>query len=369
MTSLNVPSGKIPVTVLTGFLGSGKTTILNGLVRHQALRKTAVIINEFGEIGLDHDLVQKSDENFILVRNGCVCCTVRGDLISTLQDLSTRQQRGELEPLERVVVETTGLADPAPIVHTLMNDQSLIDEYGLAAVVTAVDAVNALETLDNHEEAVKQVGVADLILFTKTDLAPVGALSVLQARLAKMNPGAKTARAINGEIEPTEFFNHGLYRPGSKTVEVQDWLNAEAYDVNRAHSHSTRVHTHEHEHEQGITTEARNRHGDRIKAYCVTREHPISWAGFTAWLEMVSGMRGNDLLRVKGIINVLEHPARPIVIHGVQHIFHPPIQLDAWPSEDHRTRIVFITRDIDQDVIDQTLRVFERRAAKQARAK
>jgi G3E family GTPase len=239
----------------------------------------------------------------------------------------------------------------------------------LAAVVTAVDAVNALETLDNHEEAVKQVGVADLILFTKTDLAPVGALSVLQARLGKMNPGAKTARAINGEIEPTEFFNHGLYRPGSKTVEVQDWLNAEAYDVNRAHSHSTHVHTHEHEHEHGITTEARNRHGDRIKAYCVTREHPISWAGFTAWLEMVSGMRGNDLLRVKGIINVLEHPARPIVIHGVQHIFHPPIQLDAWPSEDHRTRIVFITRDIDQDVIDQTLRVFERRAAKQARAK
>src|SRR5436853_2556040 len=194
MMAGNLPAhGKIPVTVLTGFLGSGKTTVLNGLVRNQALRRTAVVINEFGEIGLDHELVQKSEENFMLVRNGCVCCTVRGDLISTLRDLTARQQRRELESLHRVVIETTGLADPAPILHTLMNDQSLIEDgYGLGAVVTTVDAVNGLDTLDNHQEAVKQLGIADLLLLTKTDIGSVSSVSALRDRIVAINPGAKT---------------------------------------------------------------------------------------------------------------------------------------------------------------------------------
>jgi G3E family GTPase len=355
--------GKIPVTVLTGFLGSGKTTVLNGLVKNKALRRTAVVINEFGEIGLDHELVQKSEENFLLVRNGCVCCTVRGDLISTLTDLTVRQQRGEIEYLERVVIETTGLADPAPILHTLMNDQSLVDDgYGLGAVVTTIDAVNGLDTLDNHQEAVKQVGIADLLLLTKTDLASPSNVSVLRDRIAAINPGARTLQSINGEISPADFFSTGLYRLESKTAEVQKWLNAEAYDA-ELHPHA---HHSDHEHAKS-TEDARNRHGDRIKAYCITREQPISWAGFSAWLDLVSAMRGNDLLRVKGIINVIEHPSRPTVIHGVQHIFHPPIQLDEWPSDDHRTRIVFITRDIDQEAIEETLRVFERRGARKSR--
>ena len=357
--------GKIPVTVLTGFLGSGKTTVLNGLVKNQALRRTAVVINEFGEIGLDHELVQKSDENFMLVRNGCVCCTVRGDLISTLRDLSDRQQRREIERLERVVIETTGLADPAPILHTLMNDQSLLDDgYGLGAVVTTIDAINGLPTLDNHQEAVKQVGIADLLLLTKTDLAARSTLSTLQNRVAAINPGAKTLLAINGEVSPAEFFGTGLYRLESKEVEVQNWLNAEAY-INHSHADGT-----DHEHAHAASPEVdRNRHGDGIRAYCVIRAQPISWSGFSAWLDLVSAMRGNDLLRVKGIVNVIEEPSRPVVIHGVQHIFHPPIKLDAWPSEDHRTRIVFITRNIDREVIEETLRVFERRVAKKSDAK
>jgi G3E family GTPase len=365
MTAGSLPGrGKIPVTVLTGFLGSGKTTVLNGLVKNKALRRTAVIINEFGEIGLDHELVQKSEENFMLVRNGCVCCTVRGDLISTLTDLSVRQKRREIEYLERVVIETTGLADPAPILHTLMNDQSLLDDgYGLGAVVTTIDAVNGLDTLDNHQEAVKQLGIADLLLLTKTDLASASNVSVLRDRIAAINPGAKTLQAINGEISPADFFSTGLYRLESKTKEVQNWLNAEAYADAELHPHP-----HHPEHDDGKSTEdARNRHGDRIKAYCITREQPISWAGFSAWLDLVSAMRGNDLLRVKGIVNVIEHPSRPTVIHGVQHIFHPPIELDEWPSDDHRTRIVFITRDIDQEVIEDTLRVFERRGARKSR--
>jgi G3E family GTPase len=351
---------KTPVTVLTGFLGSGKTTILNGLVRNEGLRRTAVVINEFGEIGLDHELVQKSDENFMLVRNGCICCTVRGDLISTLQELSSRQQRGDIERLERVVIETTGLADPAPILHTLMNDQSLVEQgYALGAVVTTIDAVNGLDTLDNHPEAVKQLGVADLLLLTKSDLASSEGVPGLRERIAAINPGAKVVLTINGKIRPEEFFSTGLYRLEGKTAQVHQWLNAEAYSGFDAHEHT-------HRHDDASAEHDPNRHGERIKAFCVTREQPISWAGFSAWLDLVSGMRGNDLLRVKGIINVAEHPTRPVVIHGVQHIFHPPIQLQEWPSEDHRTRIVFITRDIEQDTIEQTLRVFERRRTKKA---
>ena len=345
------------MTVLTGFLGSGKTTILNGLVRNEGLRRTAVVINEFGQIGLDHELVQRSDENFVLVRNGCICCTVRGDLVSTLQDLSARQESGDIERLERVVIETTGLADPAPILHTLMNDQSLIERgYGLGAVVTTIDAVNGLETLENHQEAVKQLGVADLLLLTKTDLTSSEAVSGLCTRIAAINPGAKVVLTINGEIRPDDFFSTGLYRLEGKTTQVHHWLNAEAYAGSDAHEHT-------HRHDASAEHDP-NRHGERIKAFCVTREQPISWAGFSAWLDLVSGMRGNDLLRVKGIINVAEHPSQPVVIHGVQHIFHPPIQLEEWPSEDHRTRIVFITRDIEQDTIEQTLRVFERRRTK-----
>jgi G3E family GTPase len=360
MTESSSHTAKIPVTVLTGFLGSGKTTLLNGLVRHDGLRRTAVVINEFGEIGLDHELVQKADENFMLVRSGCICCTVRGDLISTLRDLSARQERGEIERLHRVVIETTGLADPAPILHTLMNDQSLLEQgYGLGAVVTTIDAVNGLDTLHDYQEAVKQVGVADLMLLTKTDLASPEATSALRDRIAAINPGAKIVQAINGEISPAEFFSTGLYRLEGRTAKVHEWLNAEAY---------ADAHDHAHHHDAASAERDRNRHGDRIRAFCITRQEPISWAGFSAWLDLVSGMRGNDLLRVKGIINVIEHPAHPMVIHGVQHIFHPPIQLDEWPSEDRRTRIVFITRDIDQEVIEQTLRVFERRRSREQRS-
>jgi G3E family GTPase len=358
MTAANLPQrGKIPVTVLTGFLGSGKTTVLNGLVKNKALRHTAVVINEFGEIGLDHELVQKSEENFMLVRNGCVCCTIRGDLISTLKDLSLRRQRREIDELERVVIETTGLADPAPILHTLMNDPSLLEDgYGLGGVVTTIDAVNGLNTLDNHQEAVKQAAIADLLLLSKTDLACASAVAALKERIAAINPGAKILHSTNGAVQPADFFGSGLYRPESKTTQVQHWINAEAYTAAAPNAHSQHP-----EHEHG---NARSRHGDRIRAFCVIREQPISWAGLSAWLDLVSAMRGNDLLRVKGIVNVNEHPSRPTVIHGVQHIFHPPIELDEWPSDDHRTRIVFITRDIDQEVIEDTLRVFERRGAR-----
>jgi G3E family GTPase len=344
----------VPVTVLTGFLGSGKTTILNGLLKRQGMQGTAIIINEFGEVGLDHDLIEYSSEDLVFVANGCVCCTIRGDLIATFESLSTRQRRAEIPSCDRVIIETTGLADPAPILHTLMNHPSVTACYRLDSVVATVDAVNATSTLDQHEEAVKQIAVADRMLMTKVDMASAVDVSALRARLAVIKPGACIAEAINGDVEPSDLFNAGSYDPQTKTLDVQRWLRAEAYDEERVTARDHGDHRHEAAHVD------RNRHNDRVRAYCVIREQPVSWAGFSAWLEMLSAMRGADLLRVKGIISIIERPSQPVVIHGVQHIFHPPTFLDEWPTSDHRTRIVFITRDIEKDAIEETLRVFER---------
>ena len=354
----------IPVTVVTGFLGSGKTTILNHVLPNPAMKGAAVIINEFGEIGIDHELIEQSDEELVLISSGCVCCTVRGDLVSTLKILSDRSDRHDIPSLSRVFLETTGLADPAPVLHTLMNEPSVTDRYRLDNVVATVDAVNGMSTLDQHPEAIKQVAVSDQLLLTKSDLASEDDIRTLRLRLVAINPGATIREVTNGHVDPSELVGSGFYDPEGKPHDVHEWLRAEKFEEPHHHAHGPHEQEghehgpHEHDHID------RNRHNDRIRAYCVTRDHPISSEGFTRWLTMVSGMRGDDLLRVKGILNIAEHPSRPMVIHGVQHIFHPPQILDRWPSDDHRTRIVFITRDIDKEEIDHTLSVFERRRRK-----
>ena len=352
-------SNKLPVTVLTGFLGSGKTTVLARLLKNPQLRDTAIIVNEFGEVGLDHDLLQRSDEDLILLANGCVCCTVRGDLVEAFHTLQAQRASGSVA-FGRVIIETTGLADPAPILHTLMSDEAVTAHYRLAQVITTLDAVNAMATLDQHPEAVKQAAVADRILLTKTDLA--GDMVALRARIAALNPAAPVVTVLNGDMGVDDFFGDAGFDITGKTASVQDWLRIEAYEPDHTHhdhDHNRGHHHHDHSaHEEAVD---RNRHNDRISAYSVIRDQPISWAGFSAWLDMVSKMRGDDLLRVKGIVNVIEHPGRPVVIHGVQHVFHPPVFLDQWPGDDHRTRLVFITRDIDREDIDATLQVFEHR--------
>ncbi|MES2910483.1 MAG: GTP-binding protein [Pseudomonadota bacterium] len=351
---------RLPVTVLTGFLGSGKTTVLARLLKNPQLRDTAIIVNEFGEVGLDHDLLQRTDEDLILLANGCVCCTVRGDLVEAFHKLEVQRLAGAT--FDRVIIETTGLADPAPILHTLMSDESVTAHYRLAQVITTLDAVNAMATLDQHEEAIKQSAVADRILLTKTDMA--GDAAALRARIATLNPAAPVVTVLNGDIGVDDFFGDAGFDITGKTASVQDWLRIEAYEPDHTqhdhdHNHSHDHHHHGHSaHEEAVD---RNRHDDRISAYSVIREQPISWAGFSAWLDMISKMRGDDLLRVKGIVNVIEHPGRPVVIHGVQHVFHPPVFLDQWPGDDHRTRLVFITRGIDREDIDATLQVFEHR--------
>ena len=371
---------RIPVTVLTGFLGSGKTTLLNKLLRRPELADTAVIINEFGEIGLDHLLVEKSDdEGMVTLNSGCLCCTVRGVLVRTMSELFLKRSRGEVSQFKRMVVETTGLADPAPILHTLMTDPLLASRYRLDGVVTTVDGVNGASTLDNHEEAIKQAAVADRILLTKVDIADAPKLAELKHRLQHLNPGAPFHVVATGEIDPNAILNAGLYNPESKTADVKKWLQAEAYEGSHDHGHGHHHHGHDHghghhhhghDHGHGHGHDHKhdgsgeqdphdvNRHDDRIRSFCMTFDEPMSWATVAAAFDALVTYRGPDLLRMKGILNVKDTD-KPVVIHGVQHVFHPPATLDAWPEgDDRKSRVVFITRDIGESTIRKVFASF-----------
>lgn len=341
----------IPVSVLTGFLGSGKTTLLNRLVQSPQMNRALVIINEFGAVSLDHDLIARSSEDLVVeMMGGCLCCTIRGDLLATLRNAPWRFARDGVCWFDRVVIETTGLADPAPILHTLMTDDHLRTLYRLDGVIATVDAVHGMATLDTQEEAVKQAAVADRILLTKTDLAEAEDQRALAARLSILNPAAPLIDVVHGDVSPDVLFNAGLYNPETKSNDVRRWLAAETYEVHH-HGHE---HEHEHEHEHGHHHHDVNRHDDRIRATCLTFDDPLQAHAFERWLDILAMFKGADILRIKGIVNLAEEP-RPVVIHGVQHIFHPPVLLDAWPSEDRRTRLVFITRDISAEDLRGTL--------------
>jgi len=333
----------MPVTVLTGFLGSGKTTLLARLLRDPALGRTAVIINEFGEIGLDHDLVETSDESFVQLSTGCLCCHVRSDLVLALGDLAARRAAGTLPPFERVVIETTGLADPAPILHALMTDRDLADVYALDGVVTAVDAITGLVTLDRHAESLRQAAVADRIVLTKTDV-PEARAHALRARLAAINPGARVLEIVRGEVAPSALFDSGLFSTAGKHPDVAAWL---------AHDAGGEPHAH---------------HRDDISTFCIVRDEPVRAATLALFLSALAENCGADLLRLKGIVRIAEEPERPAVIHGVQHVYHAPVWLERWPSNDRRTRMVFIGCNIraswaralleliEEEVADETAR-------------
>ncbi len=336
----------IPVTLLTGFLGSGKTTVLNHVLKEPGMAATAVIVNEFGEIGIDHLLVERATDDVVLLNSGCLCCSVRGDIVDTLLNLYVGRANGKIPHFVRVVIETTGLADPAPILHTLISDPLVAARYMLDGVVATVDAVNGAGTLDRQSEAVKQAAVADRLLLTKSDLAEPGTAAALKARLAALNPGAPVLPVAQGAVDPALLFNLGFYDPQTKSIDVQRWLREEAYEAGHEHSH---------EHQQIDV----NRHDERIRAFCITRERPISWAALSTWLDALATMRGDDLLRLKAIVALSDRPGEPVVVHGVQHLFHPPVLLKEWPSDDHRTRMVFITRDLPREAIESTLAAFE----------
>lgn len=350
---------RIATTVITGFLGSGKTTLLNGLLTQDGMESTAVLINEFGEIGLDHLLVREVSEDVVLLNSGCICCSVRGDLISGLRDLFVKRTRGEIPAFDRVIIETTGLADPAPILHTLMTDPLLTTKFRLDSVVTTVDAIHGSGQLDQHPESVKQAAVADRILMTKSDLADEATRDALSERLRALNPAAPIYPVVNGDIAVSKLFNAGLYDPATKSMDVQKWLRDEAYDHHgddpheHAHSHD-HDHDHHNEHHHHDHAHDVNRHDDHIRSFCITFDEPLHWDAFVTWAEIFTQMRGESLLRVKGILNLVGEDA-PVAIHAVQHIFHPPASLPAWPSDDHRSKIVFITKDLGPQVIRDSL--------------
>ncbi|MSO96752.1 MAG: GTP-binding protein [Rhodospirillaceae bacterium] len=347
---------KIPITILTGFLGSGKTTLLSHLIRQPELSNAAVIINEFGEISLDHELVEKTDGDVIEIQGGCLCCTVRGDLIQALHGLMLKRTKGEVRAFDRVIIETTGLADPAPILQTLMSDPLAFTKFRLDGVVTTLDVINGMATLDRHDEAVKQAAVADLIILTKRDLVTDESgqklLTALQSRLTKLNAGHRAIFTDHGRIDPGLLLNLGPFNPTAKGQDVEAWLRAEAYADDHAHGDQHNdSHGHGHDHARPDV----NRHDARIRAFCFTSDKPIAETKLRFFLQLLPALRGPDLLRVKGMVHVAERPNEPAIVHGVQHVFHPLTWLQAWPSADRRTRIVFIVRDIEPAHIQELM--------------
>lgn len=333
----------IPVTLLTGFLGSGKTTLLNRLI--QQLPRSAIIMNEFGEIGLDHQLLQKTDGPLALLSGGCICCTVVGSLSPTLKNLFMASSRGEIPQFERVIIETTGIADPAPILDTLINERWIAARFQLNSVVTTVDAVLGEQQLDSYFEAVKQVAVADRLLLTKTDLADQAASTALQTRLATLNPGAPIITVQHGQVDAALILNTRLYDPASKTSDVNKWLNASRYRPAAAATLIGRPRA-----EEAV-------HDNRIRSFNVSFDEPLEWMGIYAALQMLLNFRAKALLRMKAIVN-LKGKDKPTVLHAVQHVLYPPAELPEWPDESRQSRFVFIVADMDADMVQQMLREF-----------
>jgi len=349
----------IPVAILTGFLGAGKTTLLNFLLKDPFLSNAAVIINEFGDVGIDHLLVERADENVIEMASGCLCCTIRGDLIDTIHDLLARRAQGKIKKFDRIVIETTGLADPAPVLHAVMSEPGLLAACRLEGVITVVDAFNGMATLDAHAEAVKQVAVADRIVLTKVDLLEgregEDMLFAIIARLRKLNPAARLLTTHRNEATAERLFTMGLFDPAKKTADVQAWLAAEAYETGEKRG---RRHRHHHGHDEDHHHDDVSRHDEHIRSFSLTEPNAISPQGLELFLELLKSYHGANMLRMKGIVKVSDDPERPVVLHGVQHVFHPPVRLPAWPDLDHRTRLVFIVKDIEKKMIEDLFRAF-----------
>jgi G3E family GTPase len=358
------PIEPIPLNVFTGFLGAGKTTLLNRLLKDAALSDAAVLVNEVGDIGIDHNLYEIVEEGVILLASGCLCCAVRGDLVNSLENLLRARDNGRCKPFNRVVIETTGIADPASVIHIIMTQPYLTLRYRLDGVITLVDAVNGMKTLDHHEEAVKQAAMADRIVITKTDL-PEGAaqLPALRARLKKLNPAAIV---LEGQTPVAELINAGLYDPEKKIPDVARWLREEAViaaeeDAHHHHDHHDHGHGHGHHHDHGHhhhKHDQASRHDASIKAFSIATEKPIPLNTLEMFLDLMRSAHGDKVLRMKGIVQLADDPERPVVFHVVQHLMHPPARLETWPDADRRSRMVCITKDLAPEMVRKMFDAF-----------
>lgn len=350
-------SDRIPVTILTGFLGAGKSTLLNRILKDPAMKDAAVIINEFGDVGIDHLLVESSGDSIIELSDGCLCCTVRGELVDTLANLMDAVQTGRVKPVRRVVIETTGLADPAPVMQAIMGNPIIAQNFELDGVVTVVDAVNGLQTLDNHEEARKQAAVADRLIVSKKSIE--GDTDALMARLRGLNPRAVLMDADSDEAGSALVLVNGLYDPATKIADVRRWLHDE--DEHEGHHHHDHDHGHHHNHHGHEHQDPHNvnRHDASIRSFSIIEEKAIDPMALEMFIDLLRSAHGEKLLRMKAIIATSDRPERPLVLHGVQSIFHPPVRLAAWPDpEDRRTRMVLITKDLPEAFVKDLFDAF-----------
>ena len=330
----------IPINVITGFLGSGKTTLLAHLLKSPGLRDTAVLINEFGEVGLDHHLIEHATESTLLLDNGCLCCAIRGDLQASLRELFSQRERGEVPRFRRVVIETSGLADPAPIAYTILAEPVLQHHFRLGNVVATIDAVNGARQLDTHPESVKQAAIADRLVLTKTDLCPAERSAALCGRLRRLNASAPVIDTALGLPDPDSLLVEDVYGEDGGRREVGRWLAAGA---DSGDSGAEPGHGHE--------------HTDGVSSFCLAFDGPLDWTAFGIWMTMLLNRHGDKVLRIKGMLNVAG-VGDPVLINGVQHIVHPPTHLDGWPDADRRSRIVFIVQDIPRERIERSLAAF-----------
>jgi len=330
---------RIPVVVLTGFLGAGKTTVLNHLLGQPELSGTAVLINEFGDVAVDHHLVDHVDETVVVLDSGCICCSIQDDLARTLKLLFQRAQRREISQLDRIVIETTGLADPAPVIYTLMRDPFIGARFRCDGVVTVVDATHGDAQLDSHGEAVRQVVMADRLLLSKCDLAATETQQLLSDRLARLNPGAGQLKICPGQVPREALAGCGLYDPAGKPPDVARWLSEARPAPPSPYAPAARV-------TQGRSPSA---HDQSIQSHVLVFEQPLDWLGFSDGLGLILQVYGARTLRIKGLLNVQGDPL-PRIVQCVQHAAYPPSSLSEWPEtppfDDRCSRVVFIVRDL-----------------------
>ena len=341
MAAPGTPQGPTPASLLTGFLGSGKTTLLNALLRDPDMAETAVLVNEFGDVGIDHLLVETLDDDVVLLNAGCICCTIRSDLVECLGELFDKRAAGAIPAFRRVMIETTGLADPAPLLHTLLDHEAVRTRYCVDGVIATVDAVLGFRQLDEHEECLRQAAVADRLVLTKTDIAEPHEVAALHERLRAINPGAPVIEVIHGRLAAARLLDAGVFDLAAKNADVGAWLNQAAYDDEHGAGGPSG---------HGPDT---NRHGDGIEAFCLEAEAPLEMYRFVAWIERLFEAHGAHILRLKGVLDVAGSEV-PLVVHGVQHIFHPITRLRRWPDGERRSRIVVITHDLGRDVVEKS---------------